>query len=76
MVWGLVGLLRCSRASFLPCAAKSCANASRGYLPTEEGFAADDSYEVSVTKVVKGSAEHMEEVYSGLLDEIWTMGNP
>ena len=51
-------------------------NAHNGYLPTQDAFEADTSYEVRITKVVKGSAEHMEGVYSGLLDEIWTMGNP
>ena len=51
-------------------------NAHNGYLPTLDAFEANSSYEVRITKVVKGSAEHMVGVYSGLLDEIWTMGNP
>lgn len=49
----------------------TCANASRGYLPTVEGFEADDSYEVSVTKVIKGSAERMEGIYVEMLTEIY-----
>ena len=50
--------------------------AHNGYLPTEDAFESNNCYEVRITKVVKGSAEHMVGVYSGLLDEIWTMGNP
>ncbi len=51
-------------------------NAHNGYLPTLDAFEADDSYEVRITKVVKGSAEQMEEVFTGMLDEIWQQGNP
>ena len=50
--------------------------AHNGYLPTEDAFEADTCYEVRITKVIKGSAEYMETVYSSLLDELWNMGNP
>lgn len=54
----------------------TCANASCGYLPTRDAFDAYDSYEVGVTKVIKGSAEHMEEVFAEMLGEIYNNGNP
>ena len=54
----------------------TCSNASEGYLPTEEGFEADDSYEVGATRVVKGSAERMVEIYVDLLGQIYDLTNP
>jgi len=52
------------------------ANAHRGYLPTLDAFEADSSYEVRITKVIKGSAEEMELKFTEMLDQIYQQGNP
>lgn len=45
-------------------------NAHLGYLPTEDVFEADTSYEARITKVQKGSAEHMVEVYLEMFSQL------
>ena len=45
-------------------------NAHLGYLPTEDVFEAYTSYEARITKVQKGSAEHMVEVYLEMFSQL------
>ena len=52
------------------------ANAHNGYLPSVDAFEADSSYEVRITKVIKGSAEQMVDAFTEMLDQIYTQGNP
>lgn len=49
----------------------SCSNESHGYLPTPPSFDWEQHYEVRITNYPKGTAESVEAILIGLLDDIF-----
>lgn len=52
----------------------SCANDSRGYLPTPPSFDWEITYEAGITKYPKGTAENVEAIFLELLDGLFAAG--